>query len=63
MHSSIQNWRTSSYSAYGDNTCVEVGDLSSAAALRDSQYPELGHLTVPASEWSAFLMAIRSGDL
>ncbi|MDS1272685.1 DUF397 domain-containing protein [Lipingzhangella sp. LS1_29] len=63
MHSSVHNWRTSSYSAHGDNTCVEVGDLHGAVAMRDSQHPELGHLTVPVPEWTAFMVAIRSGGL
>ncbi|MDA8369874.1 MAG: DUF397 domain-containing protein [Nocardiopsaceae bacterium] len=52
----------SSYSAQGQE-CVEVAPLSPGAALRDSKYPQLGHLAFPAAEWDAFLAAARNGAL
>ncbi|MDE3722729.1 DUF397 domain-containing protein [Nocardiopsis sp. N85] len=50
------NFHKSSYSA-NEAACVEVADLPSAAAVRDSQNPGLGHLEVPAAEWTALLLA------
>ncbi|MEC3893216.1 DUF397 domain-containing protein [Nocardiopsis sp. LDBS1602] len=44
----------SSYSGRGQD-CVEVADLPSAAAIRDSKHPENGHLTFSTTEWAAFL--------
>lgn len=55
------NFRKSSYS--NPQNCVEVADLPKAAALRDSQNPRAGHLTIPAEEWAAFLSAVREGEL
>ncbi|WP_017541305.1 DUF397 domain-containing protein, partial [Nocardiopsis halophila] len=49
-----QNWRKSSYSG-NRNNCVEVADLPSGAAVRDSQHPDAGHLMFAATEWQAFL--------
>ncbi|GAB3214135.1 hypothetical protein GCM10027294_51930 [Marinactinospora endophytica] len=57
------NWRKSSYSAPSNNNCVEVADLPAATAVRDSQNPDLGHLTFPSSEMAAFVTAVRSGEL
>ncbi|QVQ50103.1 DUF397 domain-containing protein [Spiractinospora alimapuensis] len=56
-------WHKSSYSAPRRENCVEVADLPKGAAVRDSQHPELGHLSFAASEWSAFLHATRTGEL
>ncbi|MFJ9556318.1 DUF397 domain-containing protein [Nocardiopsis sp. NPDC101807] len=47
------NFRKSSYS--NPQNCVEVADLPGAAAVRDTQYRELGHLTFGAAEWAALL--------
>ncbi|MFW5415419.1 DUF397 domain-containing protein [Nocardiopsis sp. CNT-189] len=61
MHSP-QNWRKSSYS--GDrNNCVEVADLPSGTAVRDSQNPGAGHLRFAADEWSAFLREVKAERL
>lgn len=51
---SPQNWRKSSYSGDRSN-CVEVADVPSGAAVRDSQNPDLGHLRFAFTEWTAFL--------
>ncbi|GAB2508589.1 MULTISPECIES: DUF397 domain-containing protein [Nocardiopsis] len=50
-------FRKSSYSGATTQNCVEVADLTNAAAVRDSQNPQLGHLEVSAGEWSALLRA------
>lgn len=49
------SWRTSSYTQ--QQNCVEVADLPSAAAVRDTQNREAGHLMFPSSEWTALLRA------
>jgi hypothetical protein len=51
-------WAKSSYSA-GAQNCVEVAKGPSTG-IRDTRYRELGHLDVPAEEWSALLRAVRS---
>ncbi|GAB2520521.1 DUF397 domain-containing protein [Nocardiopsis aegyptia] len=64
MHSSTHlTFRKSSYSGRGDN-CVEVADLPTGAAVRDTQHRDLGHLTFTDSgEWQAFLTAARRDTL
>lgn len=57
-----QNWRKSSYSG-NRNNCVEVADLPSGAAVRDSQHPDAGHLMFAATEWQAFLAGALSDQL
>ena len=44
----------SSYSGASEN-CVEVAELPCGAAIRDSKYPDAGHLPFPATEWAGFL--------
>lgn len=56
-------WHKSSYSGpHGDN-CVEIANLPSGVAMRDSQNPNLGHLTISITEWSAVLAALGRGEL
>ncbi|MEV2277679.1 DUF397 domain-containing protein [Nocardiopsis sp. NPDC049922] len=63
MYQTDQNnvtFRKSSYSAT-QNDCVEIADLPSGAAVRDTQHRELGHLTfADAREWQAFLSSAKS---
>lgn len=54
------NFRKSSYSQPNGGNCVEVADLPSGAAVRDTQNRGLGHLEIPAAEWSAMLASVRS---
>ncbi|RNL85899.1 DUF397 domain-containing protein [Halostreptopolyspora alba] len=56
-------FRKSSYSSGTGQNCVEVADAPGFSAVRDSQYPDAGHLTVPAPEWSAFLADVKAGRL
>ncbi|MBB4931075.1 hypothetical protein F4561_001895 [Lipingzhangella halophila] len=59
-----QTWRKSSYSNSKGGNCVEVADtVSGGAAIRDSRHPDLGHLSFPAPEWSAFLRGVQTGRL
>lgn len=55
-------FRKSSYSGQGPD-CVEVADLPSGAAVRDSKHPASEHLSFPASEWDAFLSSARTSQL
>ncbi|WP_017541303.1 DUF397 domain-containing protein [Nocardiopsis halophila] len=56
-------WRKSSHSGSHGGDCVEVADLPSGAAVRDSQHPDAGHLTFAATEWQAFLTGALSDQL
>lgn len=58
MRSQLQ-FRKSSYSGARHENCVEVADLPGAAAVRDSQHPEAGHLIFPAAECQAFLNTVK----
>ncbi|WP_435110659.1 DUF397 domain-containing protein [Nocardiopsis synnemataformans] len=55
----MQKWHKSSYSSNGSQ-CVEVREHASGADVRDTVHREAGHLTAPASEWTALLSAVRS---
>ncbi|GAB3214077.1 hypothetical protein GCM10027294_51350 [Marinactinospora endophytica] len=61
--SHTMKFRKSSYSSGKGQNCVEVADLPGAAAVRDSQNPDLGHLVFPATEMTAFLDAVKTGRL
>lgn len=50
-------FRKSSYSDRSD--CVEVADLPTGAAVRDTQNRNLGHLVFGTSEWTALLDSVR----
>ncbi|MFV2197528.1 DUF397 domain-containing protein [Nocardiopsis sp. LOL_012] len=52
----LLRFHKSSYSTSQDN-CVEVADLPTGAALRDSKNPALGFLPVGVAEWAAFTRA------
>ncbi|MEU0242280.1 DUF397 domain-containing protein [Nocardiopsis sp. NPDC006198] len=52
-----EKWHKSSYSAGGGN-CVEVAE-GLVTGIRDTQNRELGHLDVPATEWTALMNAVR----
>ncbi|GAA3752554.1 hypothetical protein HDA32_004534 [Spinactinospora alkalitolerans] len=55
-------WTKSSHS-HGNADCVECAPLPTFIALRDSQNPSHGHLSLPAAEWSAFLTAVKEQRL
>ena len=55
----VARFRKSSYSANA-NDCVEVADLPTGAAVRDTQNRNLGALAFPSSEWALLLSTVRS---
>jgi hypothetical protein len=44
------------------NSCVEVADLGTTRAVRDSKNPSGPALTFTAAAWSAFTAGIRAGE-
>ncbi|MEU2926138.1 DUF397 domain-containing protein [Streptomyces sp. NPDC007251] len=53
-------WQKSSYSGGGDgNTCVEVADLDTHTAVRDSKAPARATLTFPADTFARFVEALK----
>ena len=58
------HWRKSSYSASGDNSCLEVAEgFTRCQPVRDSKRPEGAAVTFSASAWSAFVAAVRREEL
>ncbi|MFE1167498.1 DUF397 domain-containing protein [Nocardiopsis sp. NPDC058789] len=55
-------FRKSSYSTGRGQDCVEVADLPTGAAVRDTQNRELGHLTFASPEWVALLNGVRTNS-
>ncbi|WP_028810218.1 DUF397 domain-containing protein [Streptomyces sp. 351MFTsu5.1] len=55
------SWKKSSYSGGGEgNDCMEIADLCSRVAVRDSKAPTRATLTFPAGTFAAFLDALKS---
>jgi uncharacterized protein DUF397 len=55
-------WRKSSFSGSG-NACVEVADLVTRTAVRDSKLGDGSPvLSVTATQWAAFTAGLRSGQ-
>ncbi|MEU0742583.1 DUF397 domain-containing protein [Streptomyces sp. NPDC006134] len=53
-------WRKSSYSGGGEgNDCVEIADLGTRIAVRDSKRPAHGPLTLSAPAFTAFVAALK----
>lgn len=55
-------WRKSTRSGQNGGNCVEVADLDTAVAVRDSKRPEGGALVFPPSEWAMFIVATKNGQ-
>lgn len=53
-------WRKSTYSG-GNGSCVEIADLSTAAAVRDSKDRNGPKLVFGADEWRNFVDSIKAG--
>jgi hypothetical protein len=55
------NWRRSSYSGGGDgNNCVEIANLPTIVAIRDSKDPARATITVPAGAFAPFVGALKA---
>ncbi|MDX3528702.1 DUF397 domain-containing protein [Streptomyces sp. ID05-39B] len=53
-------WRRSSYSGGGQgDACVEVADLETRIAIRDSKTPTRATLTFPASAFATFIETLK----
>ncbi|MFF4487168.1 DUF397 domain-containing protein [Streptomyces sp. NPDC001544] len=53
-------WRKSSYSGGGDgNTCVEIADLDTHIAVRDSKAPARAALTFPVGAFAPFIEGLK----
>lgn len=54
-----EKWFKSSYSgSHGE--CVEVADLDSGTAMRDTKHRELGALVFDRTEWHAFIRGTKN---
>ncbi|MDA8368696.1 MAG: DUF397 domain-containing protein [Nocardiopsaceae bacterium] len=58
----MEMWIKSSYSDASGGNCVEVCETPESVKIRDTQNRHLGHLTVPAAEWAAFLAHLRTDN-
>jgi Domain of unknown function (DUF397) len=54
-------WRKSSYSGSNGGTCVEVGTVGLAVAVRDSTDPDGAMLAFAQDTWKAFAEQVKSG--
>jgi hypothetical protein len=60
MTTSVQ-WRKSSYSGGGEgNDCVEIANLHTQIAIRDSKDPSRGVLSFPAEPFTALIKALQT---
>ena len=53
-------WRKSTYSG-GNGSCVEIADLGTATAVRDSKDQNGSKLVFAADEWRGFIASIKAG--
>nr|WP_243718457.1 DUF397 domain-containing protein [Actinomadura sp. KC06] len=59
----IAEWKKSSRSTDTGDQCVEVADLVSAVAFRDSKDPDGPKLVFGPAAWEAFAAEAKSGAL
>lgn len=55
-------WRKSSHSGNGGDTCVEVADLNGVTAVRDSVHPEHGYLSLSPDVFRTLVTVIKAGE-
>jgi hypothetical protein len=53
-------WRKSTASG-GNGSCVEVADLGTIVAVRDSKDPDGPKLTFTPGNWRTFLRSVKAG--
>jgi len=61
MDLSQARWFKATASASSNGGCVEVADLETATALRDSKTPEAGAHVVTRAAFASFLRDVRAG--
>lgn len=62
MTSDHLTWHKSSYSNGSGGACVEVADLDTSLAVRDSKNPTGPALRFTAAQWSVFTTGIKAGE-
>ncbi|MFI0908489.1 DUF397 domain-containing protein [Streptomyces sioyaensis] len=61
---SAAKWRKSSYSNGDGGACIEVADgFPALVPVRDSKNPHGPALTFEATTWTAFVTAVKHGQL
>lgn len=55
------DWRKPS-SCY-NSECVEVAKIGNTIGVRDSRYPEDGHLVLSDSEFAGFIALVKTGEV
>lgn len=55
-------WHKSSRSGGNGGNCVEVAELDTTVAVRDSKHPDGGMLVFSRSEWISFVDATKNGE-
>nr|WP_067467822.1 DUF397 domain-containing protein [Actinomadura macra] len=60
---SVADWQRSSRSTDTGGACVEVADLASAVAVRDSKDPDGPKLVFGAAAWQTFAGRVKDGRL
>ena len=53
-------WRKSSYSGDNGGTCVEVGTIGPAVAVRDSNHPDGSQLAFALATWKSFTDQLKA---
>ncbi|WP_431887586.1 DUF397 domain-containing protein [Nocardiopsis alba] len=54
-----EHWKKSTYSG-GSGSCVEARAIAQGTAVRDTQHRHLAELSLPNTEWTALLHALRT---
>ncbi|MGI5164911.1 DUF397 domain-containing protein [Spirillospora sp. CA-253888] len=62
VEASAAQWRKSSHSGHQGGECVEVAELVTGIAVRDSKDPDGGRLAFDAVAWRAFAQQVRRGE-